>query len=173
MKSMNVVKTNNINKVLKLALAEINHYYGDKCAKRSGVPLINHINEGIAILQSIGADEEVQAAFALHPITQNEDIETFNWSYKHKKIVVVFAEQYAEIANSYLCRPETDHIQSSKDLKKHLKNYSVIEIIQMLYADKVQNRKDFQLYHLGTHERSDQLERYFDIWIDYLKKRLP
>ena len=38
----------------------------------------------------------------------------------------------------------------------------------MLLADKLQNRKDFRLYHLGKHERTKELDHYFDLWIDYL-----
>lgn len=157
---------------LKLALEEINQYYGYRCAKRSGVPLINHINEGIAILQAFNCSEKLQAAFALHPITQNEDLELFKWKHKHTTFVTLLAEEYAKTANSYLCRPETDHIKTVKDLKGYIGEGIHSDVAFLLYADKIQNRKDFNLYHLGTHNRSKQLTRYFNIWIDYLKERL-
>lgn len=160
-----------MTKHLKTALEEINHYYGDKCAKRSGVPLINHINEGIAILQAIGSTEEVQAAFALHPITQNEDMKSFKWECEHSEDIVSLAKDYAEAANSYLCRPETDHIKCPRDLNLHLGRHLSFDVMEMLYADKLQNKKDFMLYHSGTHERSKELHRYFDIWLDYLRQR--
>jgi hypothetical protein len=35
----------------------------------------------------------------------------------------------------------------------------------MLIADKIQNRKDFELYHEGTHERSLELKCYFIDWL--------
>lgn len=159
--------------MLKDSLTEINLYYGDNCAKRSGVPLINHINEGVAILQAIGASEEAQAAFALHPITQNEDLNLWEWEMEHSFNVKHLAKTYAEVANSYLCRPETDHIIDDYDLEQHLDRCIADEVLQMLYADKIQNKKDFELYHLGTHERSNELTRYFNIWITYLHKRLP
>ena len=38
----------------------------------------------------------------------------------------------------------------------------------MLIADKIQNRKDFELYHLGKHERSSELEQYFKNWLERL-----
>lgn len=34
----------------------------------------------------------------------------------------------------------------------------------MLVADKVQNYKDFSLYHADTHPRAKELERYFQNW---------
>jgi hypothetical protein len=38
----------------------------------------------------------------------------------------------------------------------------------MLIADKIQNRKDFELYHLGKHERSSELDSYFKNWLERL-----
>lgn len=40
--------------------------------------------------------------------------------------------------------------------------------VDMVLADKIQNRKDFRLYHKGKHKRSKQLSAYFDIWIEFL-----
>ena len=38
----------------------------------------------------------------------------------------------------------------------------------MLIADKIQNYKDFQLFHENTHPRSDRLKEYFLEWFDKL-----
>lgn len=38
----------------------------------------------------------------------------------------------------------------------------------MLIVDKVQNRKDFELYHLGKHKRSNELNQYFKNWLERL-----
>jgi hypothetical protein len=38
-------------------------------------------------------------------------------------------------------------------------------IAYMLTADKIQNRKDFEKYHEGTHENSDRLAAYFRDWM--------
>jgi hypothetical protein len=40
----------------------------------------------------------------------------------------------------------------------------------MLFADKVQNEKDFALYHEGTHARSKELREYFNNWLNILLK---
>ncbi|MGK0389502.1 MAG: hypothetical protein ACI94Y_002242 [Maribacter sp.] len=50
--------------------------------------------------------------------------------------------------------------------------FSCNEVKQMLIADKVQNYKDFMLYHYKLHTRSDELYEYFQNWskllgIDY------
>jgi len=38
----------------------------------------------------------------------------------------------------------------------------------MLIGDKVQNYKDFLIYHHGSHERSDDLDKYFNNWLKKL-----
>ena len=51
-------------------------------------------------------------------------------------------------------------------IRSHLRQFP--ELRAMLIADKVQNKKDFQLYHQGTHERSKELSEYFDDWLELL-----
>ena len=48
------------------------------------------------------------------------------------------------------------------------KELSVSLNFPILIADKIQNRKDFELYHLGKHERSDELDSYFKNWLERL-----
>lgn len=150
----------------------IEEHYGSRTAMRFKVPLVNHIHEGLAILDAVGASEEAKRAFCIHPLTQNEvplppqcDDEYVN----------ELANRYAITANSYLCRPDTDHIRTIQDLDWHLRDirWWDQDLIDMLYADKIQNRKDFRLYHDGTHARSKQLAHYFDLWIEYLNPRSP
>ena len=147
--------------MLERCLIIIDNYYQDERAERSGVLKMNHIHEGVAILQAIGADDETQGAFCLHPITQNESD-----YHLPKNGALSLAEEYAYYANSYLCTPENFDMTQLK-LSEITKGMSK-QCAQMLYADKIQNRKDFNLYHKGSHPKSDQLERYFDLWINYL-----
>ncbi len=60
--------------------AEVMHFYGTDKAKRSQVNLMNHIEEGIAILQHLGCDKDTIDAYCLHPIFQgdNEVIDAFS-----------------------------------------------------------------------------------------------
>lgn len=48
----------------------IKGYYFDRRAKRSNVFLINHIEEGLVILDVMGASEKAKKAFCLHPIVK-------------------------------------------------------------------------------------------------------
>ena len=43
----------------------VEEFYLNQCAKRSGVPLINHIDEGLAILNVIGASKKAREAKGL------------------------------------------------------------------------------------------------------------
>ena len=67
--------------------------------------------------------------------------------------------EYRWVANSYL----------SKNTIDDFVGFTCEEVKQMLIADKVQNYKDFLLHHKETHQRSDQLNEYFNNWFDLLK----
>ena len=152
-----------------IELEIIQMYYGDRVAKRSGVPLINHINEGLVILDAIYADDVVKGAYCLHPLLQDDSAMRDNWAEVAKKArasCCILATEYRSKAQSYLCRPETDS-WSSEEIAKRVGQ--LIEPVQlMLIADKVQNRKDFLIYHANTHERKEQLNHYFLNWAAFL-----
>lgn len=145
--------------------AAICRFYGDKRAERSQAPLIAHIDEGLALLDEIGAPERAKEAFCLHPLLQDDGAllgalapgSLFAES-RPDPLVVVLAMEYRRVANDYLshhCEGEDDAIALS----------CVDEVNQMLIADKVQNRKDFERFHLGTHKDSDTLQLYFANWL--------
>jgi len=46
--------------------------YEGKFAERSQVPYINHIDEGLVILNAINASDYAKAAYCLHPVVQSE-----------------------------------------------------------------------------------------------------
>ena len=143
----------------------IKTYYGDQVAKRSQVPLINHIDEGIVILKSINASDDAIAAYCLHPILQSDDavcnnIPLLNGYNNIRRIILTM--EYRRVANNYLSKRT---ITSLDDIELS----PMLEVNQMLWADKLQNQKDFRAYHLGKHDRSDILEQYFINWINKLK----
>lgn len=140
----------------------IKQFYGNRTAERSKVPLINHIDEGIFYLQMWKRPIEEQMAYSIHPIVQNNEKFDVSWSK-----VLPLAEEYRDVANSYLCRPETDHITTCDQLIEIIGRPS-LGCCYMLLADKVQNQKDFRIYHWFTHDRRNELERYFNLWIKAL-----
>lgn len=146
----------------------ISNHYGNQRANRSQVLLINHIDEGLTILDLIVSSKDAKLAFCIHPLAQAYlDVE---WS-----SVKNLAKEYAYFANKFLCNDSTDHIKTKEQLDIHL-HYDIdyrmsVDCIDMLIADKIQNRKDFLKYHKGTHVRSNELHRYFDLWLYYLTEQ--
>ena len=152
----------------------VQKFYGDQRAERSKVPYIYHIDEGLAILNSLGSNHNTKEAFALHPILQvDEDFienKTMDFSPVPAESLIL-AMEYRRVANSYL---STSH-------PSQFVGFSCPEIREMLIADKVQNYKDFIRYHAspskngaGLHPKSKELFEYFDYWfklldIDYSK----
>lgn len=142
----------------------ISEFYGDRKAERSGVEYMNHIDEGLVILKVLGASPEAKAAFALHPLFQS-DVELKN-SYRrlsdldieNKDRVILLAMEYRSVANEYLSMRE---IKNFNDIRLS----PLKEVNQMLVADKIQNYKDFLLYHYYTHPRSKELNEYFNNWL--------
>lgn len=139
-------------------------HYGNRVAKRSQVPLINHINEGLVVLDHIGATERAKRAFCMHPLWQ-ADADLFDNAYLAQFIepqVTVLTMEYRNIANAYL----SDKMDAPYDIP--IKISPLVEVNYMLIADKVQNRKDFITYHKATHARSAQLDLYFNLWLQAL-----
>lgn len=139
-------------------------YYKDQRAKRSKVPYINHIDEGMVLCEHLGYGHSVQKAFCLHPLFQSD--EAIQWSYQQEFVniiepqILLLVMEYRNKANAYLSYKEltVDQIELSP----------IPEVNQMLVVDKVQNRKDFEVYHFGKHERSAQLDVYFRNWLTKL-----
>ena len=147
------------------AYQKISEFYGDRKANRSQVFLMNHIDEGLAILQWVGADEFAKQAFCLHPILQNDNDFAANWEMDfqgiHSKVLILCME-YRKVANAYL---STRSIKSIEEISLS----PTLQVNQMLTADKIQNYKDFLIYHKKSHIRSVELEQYFKNWLDKLE----
>ena len=154
----------------------ISDFYSDRKAERSQVLLINHINEGLEILRRINASELEMEAYAVHPIFQADNDLSKSWKLCDllNPQVVLLTMEYRQVANAFLSdkirltqnwydlgRPSAFSIETLK--------LSVIpEVNNMLIADKVQNRKDFERYHKGSHVRSVELDYYFKYWLSSL-----
>lgn len=141
----------------------IEEYYGNRTAKRSGVWLMNHIDEGLAVLAKLNAPEEAFSTFCLHSLVQNDvDLasnEHLIEKYPHLNWQGAF--EYRETANAYLAHRNIFSIDDIELSGNEAVNFALI-------ADKVQNYKDFMLYHYGKHDNSDRLFNYFHNWFDKL-----
>lgn len=145
----------------------IKAHYKDRVAKRSGLPLMNHIDEGLKILDKLGASDNAKRAFCLHPIIQEA-------KYKLLKTIelaasgdaALLAYEYAVTANAYLPK----HTQ---DLEDELPLIPNLDVKHMLIADKVQNYKDFYAVytpqkHLLHRHSYQTLLVYFANWFNHL-----
>jgi hypothetical protein len=141
----------------------IEQYYGNKTAERSGAHMMNHIDEGIYILTRLGASDLAKKAYSLHPCIQGDaDFQIFyHQTYARNPDawdgrILMLTTEYRNIANAYL-----SHCPSREDFDLS----PLDDVNTMLAADKIQNRKDFEIYHKGTHPKSDRLAEYFDQWL--------
>lgn len=140
----------------------IAQHYGNRVTRRSRVPLINHIDEGIAILATSDARDIVMRAFCLHPLLQDDRglVDAFPrlTQLTDSVHVLTLALEYRRVAN---LAPHQRALASPDDIELS----PLREVNQMLAADKIQNRKDFVIHHRGFHPRSAELDRYFQLWL--------
>lgn len=160
----------------------IREYYGNNYAKRSKVPLINHINEGIEIIEGLGGtlpdgrgfnEQAAAKAFCLHPLFQaDEALLDVGLNYAQvalDALPVALAMEYRTHANSWLSdKVWVDQFLETKQTRGPSAG-NIPEVWAMLIADKVQNYKDFKIYHHETHPRRVELNYYFKAWLKYLK----
>ena len=131
----------------------VRNYYGDSVTDRTGIHMINHIDEGLFILNQIGASDMAKRAYIIHPLLQGDaDLLAFWESDLPEQIdrrVLALALEYRNIANAHLSHhpagPDAFLLSPLRDVN------------DMLVADKVQNRKDFELYHAAAHPRAAPL----------------
>lgn len=147
-------------------------FYGDRTARRSGVRLMNHIDEGLKILEAIGAGYDAKSAFCLHPLFQADaELMTVGLQYMGSRTdvdakLVMLTMEYRARANAVL---SGQVLGSANGLSLHMRVQAdpgpLQDVRLMLIADKVQNRKDFEQFHKGKHARSDELDFYFKHWL--------
>ncbi len=143
----------------------IQDFYGSKKTKRSDVYLMNHIDEGLRILEEIGASDTAKKAYCLHPIFQSDEelLKTYsNFNFKISTDVLIAVMEYRSVANEYLSKRKIDSIDE-------IRLSPLKDVNDMLIADKVQNYKDFEIYHKGSHPRSKELDEYFKNWLSRLE----
>ncbi len=145
------------------AYRQIQEFYGGRCAERSGVPLLQHIDEGFWLLDQLQASGDARAAYCLHPLFQ-ADADLLHCAGQPELLraiprrVLLLCLEYRHIANRSLAHGELAGPES-------IVLSPLAEVNDMLRADKLQNRKDFEKHHRGTHPGSARLARYFGLWL--------
>ncbi len=145
--------------------AAVAAHYGARTAGRSDVPLMNHIDEGLAVLQGLHAGERAMRAYCLHPLVQADA----DLAATYPRLgelgaaphVIALAFEYRNIANATL---SSRVVASAADIPLS----PIAEVNAMLVADKIQNRKDFILHHRASHPRRRELDWYFARWLERL-----
>lgn len=143
----------------------VSHFYGTRTTKRSGALLMNHIDEGLYIMARYGNSISAQRAFCIHPLLQRDEDLAKNWynvTCNIDRTTVLLAMEYRNIANQYLSH------RTIGDLSE-IALSPLGDVNDMLIADKIQNYKDFRLYHRDTHPRSAELTEYFRNWLKRLE----
>lgn len=151
----------------------IQQFYGDKKAQRSGVKYMNHIDEGIAILDFLCAPRDAIEAYCLHPMFQcdkelKESMSNSTLMSVVDKETIINLIEYRNKANNFLS-PHVDNRTPSLS--------PLVIVNWMLLADKIQNYKDFLKYqtHPGitsnptmSTEKWNDLDVYFQMWLSLL-----
>lgn len=154
----------------------IRAHYADRVAKVSGVPLMQQVEEGLVILSELDASEEAMRAFCLRPLFQtDEDLirhgQDFMDGVDASPVVILLVMEYRSRVNAWL----SDKVRrASADPQRivfdGLPSAGPLEAVQqMLIADKVQGRKEFIRHQRGRHVRSEELDLYFNQWLDALE----
>ena len=164
---MSDAKIENVKKSVEYK--EVENYYRDRVAERSKVPLINHIKEGLIVLNEINANETTMKAYCLHPLFQN-DSELGNYGLvvasipSISPVAIMLTMEYRARANDWLS--EKVNLSNGLPILDGMSSHGCLNSVkQMLIADKVQNYKDFKIHHLKSHQRSKDLDAYFNVWL--------
>jgi hypothetical protein len=148
----------------------VQDYYASRIAKRSRVHLMNHIDEGIIVMRALNpempVDHPALKAYCLHPLTQGDGDLANTWELLSANSnidtrALVLAMEYRNIANQYLSARSIDALTD-------IALSPISDVNWMLKGDKIQNYKDFIGYHLNSHDRSVQLQEYFQNWLQRL-----
>ena len=154
----------------------VRDHYADRVARVSGVPLMQQVEEGLIILDAIDASEDAMRAFCLRPLFQtDEDLVRYGQDFMDavdaSPFVILLVMEYRSRANAWLServhRLPADPRQIVAD---GLPSTGPLDAVRdMLIADKVQGRREFIRHQRGRHARTDELDLYFDLWLQALE----
>ena len=143
-------------------LGLIQIHYGRRTANRSGLPYINHILEGIYILNYIDASENAICAYIVHPLFQADDKLLVVDLDQIEPEIVLLCMEYRSVANEYLPKRDISKIGE-------IRLSPLEDVNNMLIADKIQNYKDFKT-NKEKYVNADRLQVYFENWLVKLQE---
>ena len=153
----------------------VREHYADQVAKISGVPLMQQVEEGLIILDVLDASEDAMRAFCLRPLFQTDANlvrygQDFMDAVEPSPFVILLVMEYRSRANAWLSkkvhRSAADEFQIVAD---GMPSAGPLEAVRdMLIADKVQGRKEFIRHQRGRHARTEELDLYFELWLQAL-----
>lgn len=132
---------------------EIQSYYNDQKDKISQRYFMNHIDEGLFILNILGASDATKRAFCLHPLLQKDQDLKIHWNtlkHKYDAEVIGLVMEYRNIAN------------------KQVELSAIDDVNEMSIADKIQNYKDFLICQHNVHKDSEEIDKYLTKWLHKL-----
>ncbi len=135
----------------------VQDFFGDQRDERSGVLLMNHIDEGIAVMRALGAPDTAIRAFCLTPLqftSRNDIIINFHKIFKELNGVIDGIDS-SNLALDYRALVDTNPVKVSTDNDVNL----------MLAGAVIQRKKDL-LVHNWDHQANPEATRErFDQWI--------
>ena len=147
--------------------AMISRIYGDRKSKRGKQFLMNHIDEGAALIAYLSKatttpNDILMKAWALHPVLQDNEPYMQNMAECERTCdprAVELAIRYRQAANMYL----SGIYRGPNDLLPEFGE----DVGILLIADKVQNYKDMQMFN-RHHPKYQILSGYFENWLNVL-----
>lgn len=132
-------------------------------SKRTKADYFEHVQEGVKILQILEQPLVVQAAFAIHPLYQNDKALTnyFPLLSTFDPTAVALTMEYRSIANQGI----------RSEVKKNnwtIKLSCLFSVNQMLVSDKIQNRKLFLSKYPKNASDYMEIDKYFNTWLNAL-----
>ena len=138
-------------------------YYGNRVAKRSSCRLMEHIDEGLMLLENWGVGIPLLRAWCLHPLMQDDRLylEYIQYGSTMNEQATRIAVEYRAIANAYLPK----HQSRLPDIS------AMDEVNTLLLVDKLHNRWQFEntcMRRPGIYPNEQRLRQYFHEWLEAL-----
>jgi hypothetical protein len=142
---------------------------------------MDHIDQGLSILDYLCASQNAARAFCIHPLFQGDaDLLAQGMSYASgngldretaalsRSVPIVLAMEFRHWANAYSLKEALLDENGCQICTARPAFGALPQVKHMLIADKVHERKEFERHHKGRHVNSLSLGHYYSLWFDCL-----